>query len=215
VDTDAASDQDRQGEKERGEGVKGDAEKNKHGENGSDGTEDGGEGPVKVVETAAAVDSKTNSGSNDESKAVVNTEKDKSTSPAVLPDGDPNSSDERAAKDSTSVAALPKQSQSQTDSTTTLPNGSSKLSKKRKAEDKDEKLLDALPDDFGRVEPGAWGLSNDVEDCDRGPLLPDHLREALRRYRRSRSGGSVGFTGISLEGRDRVAPKMGGRRLFK
>lgn len=65
------------------------------------------------------------------------------------------------------------------------------------------------------VQPGAWGISKYVNELDRGPLLPDHLREALRRYKKSRSGGSVGFTGLSLQGREVAAPRMGGRRLFK
>ncbi|KAF2718996.1 histone-fold-containing protein [Polychaeton citri CBS 116435] len=49
----------------------------------------------------------------------------------------------------------------------------------------------------------------------RSPLLPDHLREALRRYKKRRTGGTVGFTGMSLEGREVAAPRMGGRRLFR
>jgi transcription initiation factor TFIID subunit 11 len=62
---------------------------------------------------------------------------------------------------------------------------------------------------------GAGGLSTSISECDRGPLLPDHLREALRRYRRARKGGTVGFTGMSLEGREVAASRMGGRRLFR
>ena len=62
---------------------------------------------------------------------------------------------------------------------------------------------------------GAGGMAPDIEECDRGPLLPDHLREALRRYKKRRAGGPVGFTGLSLEGRENTAPRMGGRRLFK
>jgi transcription initiation factor TFIID subunit 11 len=54
-----------------------------------------------------------------------------------------------------------------------------------------------------------------VRERDRGPLLPDHLREALRRYKHDRSGGTVGFTGISLEGRESTAVRNGGRRLFR
>ncbi|KAF2483372.1 hypothetical protein BDY17DRAFT_297336 [Neohortaea acidophila] len=62
---------------------------------------------------------------------------------------------------------------------------------------------------------GAGGLQSSFLECDRGPLLPDHLREALRRYKKSRAGGTVGFTGLSLEGREVAAPRMGGRRLFR
>ncbi|KAL1302908.1 hypothetical protein AAFC00_003233 [Neodothiora populina] len=54
-----------------------------------------------------------------------------------------------------------------------------------------------------------------VKEMDRGPLLPDHLREALRRYKLSREGGTVGFTGLSLEGKETVAARNGGRRLFR
>lgn len=70
-----------------------------------------------------------------------------------------------------------------------------------------------------QVEPirpgGAGGLKPFIAECDRGPLLPDHLREALRRYKKARSGGTVGFTGLSLEGREVAASRMGGRRLFR
>jgi len=70
-------------------------------------------------------------------------------------------------------------------------------------------------------EPNEEALGKDgegepkVRERDRGPLLPDHLREALRRYKASREGGAVGFTGLSLEGRETVAPRNGGRRLFR
>lgn len=61
----------------------------------------------------------------------------------------------------------------------------------------------------------AMGLRRAIDECDRGPLLADHLREALRRYKKSRYGGVVGFTGQSLEGRSVAAARMGGRRLFR
>jgi transcription initiation factor TFIID subunit 11 len=54
-----------------------------------------------------------------------------------------------------------------------------------------------------------------VHESDRGPLTPDHLREALRRYKKDRQGGSAGLGGLSLGGRDRVASRVGGKRLFR
>lgn len=49
----------------------------------------------------------------------------------------------------------------------------------------------------------------------RGPLGPDHLREALRRMKRDKVGGAAGFQGVSLTGKTMTAPKMGGRKLFR
>lgn len=49
----------------------------------------------------------------------------------------------------------------------------------------------------------------------RGPLLPDHLREALRRYKRDAVGGAAGFMGFSGEGRENVAGRTGGKKLFR
>jgi transcription initiation factor TFIID subunit 11 len=55
----------------------------------------------------------------------------------------------------------------------------------------------------------------------RGQLLPSHLREALRRYKRDCEGGNVGFSGMSTNG---LGVKgsfvwnvrgLGGRRLFR
>jgi transcription initiation factor TFIID subunit 11 len=61
----------------------------------------------------------------------------------------------------------------------------------------------------------SMGVRRQIEEVDRGPLLPDHLREALRRYKKAQYGGTVGFTGLSLEGKDNAAARMGGRKLFK
>ncbi|KAL1956806.1 hypothetical protein VTO42DRAFT_6756 [Malbranchea cinnamomea] len=54
----------------------------------------------------------------------------------------------------------------------------------------------------------------------RGPLLPSHLREALRRYKRAAEGGNVGFSGLSLNGYGVKGSfvwtvRGGGRRLFR
>lgn len=48
-----------------------------------------------------------------------------------------------------------------------------------------------------------------------GPLMPDHLREALRRYKRSQEAAGTGFMGLSLEGRETTAVRNGGKRLFR
>jgi transcription initiation factor TFIID subunit 11 len=61
----------------------------------------------------------------------------------------------------------------------------------------------------------SMGVRRQIEEVDRGPLLPDHLREALRRYKKAQYGGTVGFTGLSLEGKDNAAARMGGRKMFK
>ena len=55
----------------------------------------------------------------------------------------------------------------------------------------------------------------DIPESDRGPLMPDHLREALRRYKKDREGGSAGLQGMSLHGREQMASRTAGRRLFK
>jgi transcription initiation factor TFIID subunit 11 len=61
----------------------------------------------------------------------------------------------------------------------------------------------------------SMGVRRQIEEVDLGPLLPDHLREALRRYKKAQYGGTVGFTGLSLEGKNNAAARMGGRKLFK
>ncbi|KAF2092076.1 TAFII28-domain-containing protein [Saccharata proteae CBS 121410] len=58
-------------------------------------------------------------------------------------------------------------------------------------------------------------LEERLRDYNRGPLTPDHLREAVRRYKKDREGGAMGFLGLSLEGRERTAGRMAGKRLFK
>ena len=50
-----------------------------------------------------------------------------------------------------------------------------------------------------------------------GPLTPDHLREALRRYRRDGEGGGTGLTGFSvgLGVPGTASARLQGRRLFR
>lgn len=53
----------------------------------------------------------------------------------------------------------------------------------------------------------------------RGPLRPDHLREALRRYKLAQEGGCVGLHDLwhqqQQSGVERFATRAQGRRLFK
>ena len=65
----------------------------------------------------------------------------------------------------------------------------------------------------GLAEPANQSL----ERTDLGPLLPDHFREALRRYKRDGEGGGVGLAGVSvgLGVPGTGAARLGGKRLFK
>ncbi|KAH8880556.1 TAFII28-domain-containing protein [Thozetella sp. PMI_491] len=53
----------------------------------------------------------------------------------------------------------------------------------------------------------------------RAPLRPEHLREALRRYKASFEGGGVGIQPVwhqqQQDGVERFPPRTGGRRLFR
>jgi transcription initiation factor TFIID subunit 11 len=70
--------------------------------------------------------------------------------------------------------------------------------------------------------PDGKEVDNDAElkdrtmMLDRGPLTPDHLREALRRYKKERTGQSAGVMGVSLKGIENVAPKgVATKNLFR
>lgn len=58
----------------------------------------------------------------------------------------------------------------------------------------------------------------ELNETKRGPLTPDHLREALRRIKAERDGG-VGLLGFDRlqhsSGQERFGHKTGGRRLFR
>ncbi|KAJ9657312.1 hypothetical protein H2201_008216 [Coniosporium apollinis] len=58
-------------------------------------------------------------------------------------------------------------------------------------------------------------LAEMIHERDKGPLTPDMLREALRRYKKDQEGGGTGFVGLSLEGRERAAVRTGGKRIFR
>jgi transcription initiation factor TFIID subunit 11 len=61
--------------------------------------------------------------------------------------------------------------------------------------------------------------SRDHEGPRRGPLRPEHLREAFNRYARSGEGGGVGLQALwhaqQQDGVERFGTRTGGRRLFK
>ncbi len=75
----------------------------------------------------------------------------------------------------------------------------------------------ALRDLMKAAEGVAEPVIQPVERTDLGPLLPDHFREALRRYKRDGEGGGVGLAGVSvgLGVPGTGAARLGGRRLFK
>jgi transcription initiation factor TFIID subunit 11 len=59
-------------------------------------------------------------------------------------------------------------------------------------------------------------LTDRTKMVDRGPLTPDHLREALRRYKKERVGDSAGVMGVSLQGYENVgARREGARNMFR
>jgi transcription initiation factor TFIID subunit 11 len=63
--------------------------------------------------------------------------------------------------------------------------------------------------------PETAPLKERIKIEDRGPLTPDHVREAYRRYKKDREGGCAGLLGLSLLGRESTAAKTGGRKLFR
>jgi transcription initiation factor TFIID subunit 11 len=66
----------------------------------------------------------------------------------------------------------------------------------------------------GQTVPDDASMADRLNRIDRGPLTPDHLREALRRYRKEHPGGGAGYSGLSLKGKEIAAARMGGRKLF-
>ena len=81
------------------------------------------------------------------------------------------------------------------------------------AESRSTALQDLTKAAQGITEPANQSL----ERTDLGPLLPDHFREALRRYKRDGEGGGVGLAGVSvgLGVPGTGAARLGGRRLFQ
>ncbi|RAQ52304.1 transcription initiation factor TFIID subunit beta [Aspergillus flavus] len=73
----------------------------------------------------------------------------------------------------------------------------------------------------GTVQPTRERVFKMPPNPHRGQLLPSHLREALRRWKRDGEGGGVGFSGLSMGNlgvRGSVtwgAGSVGGRRIFR
>ncbi|KAK4130378.1 transcription initiation factor TFIID-like protein [Trichocladium antarcticum] len=79
-------------------------------------------------------------------------------------------------------------------------------------------LVEASPSANGEID--ATGKDKEAEGEDRrGPMRPEHLREALRRYRKSQEGGGVGMQLIwhqqQQNGVERFPTRTGGRRIFR
>jgi len=72
--------------------------------------------------------------------------------------------------------------------------------------------------DKDKKDEGETQKENKADDR-RGPLRPEHLREALRRYRKGLEGGGVGMQWIwhqqHQNGVDRFPTRTGGRRIFR
>ncbi|KAF1985328.1 hypothetical protein K402DRAFT_455287 [Aulographum hederae CBS 113979] len=58
-------------------------------------------------------------------------------------------------------------------------------------------------------------IQNSIKMMDRGALLPEHLQEAVRRYKRDRVGQGTGYMGLSTEGKERASVRTSGRKLFR
>lgn len=142
--------------------------------------------PTKKLEAEKANGNKDTNGDNNDSMDVDASVKQESSSPATK--DQPNS----------------EETQADTGSSATLTNGHEGDTQKDDDDDDEEVVQEA-----------SLGVRRQIDRVDRGPLLPDHLREALRRYKRAQYGGAVGFTGLSLVGKDNAAARMGGRKLFR
>ncbi|KAK4230302.1 hTAFII28-like protein conserved region-domain-containing protein [Podospora fimiseda] len=78
----------------------------------------------------------------------------------------------------------------------------------------------AAPSPNTNVEPGDQANATTAEvDDRRGPLRPEHLREAVRRYKKGGEGGIVGMQLLwnqqQHNGVERFPTRTGGRRIFR
>jgi transcription initiation factor TFIID subunit 11 len=79
------------------------------------------------------------------------------------------------------------------------------------------------PDGEADTQPTETRDPRDIRDSEvddrRGPLRPEHLREAVRRYRKGFEGGGVGMQWVYHQqqqgGVERFPTRTGGRRIFR
>lgn len=112
-----------------------------------------------------------------------------------------------AASNSNNAGPKQQQTQSQGDGAQTT-NGENPEAGDPAAEKSDENMPDASQQEKEKE-----------RDDRRGPLRPEHLREALRRYKISFEGGGVGMQLIWYQqqqnGVERFPTRTGGRRIFR
>ena len=88
------------------------------------------------------------------------------------------------------------------------------IERARQVQNEQMVLRDKFP--TGEPVPEEASIKERTKEMDRGPIQPDHLREALRRYKKDREGGSAGFLGASLGGGIlHASARMGGKKLFR
>ena len=67
------------------------------------------------------------------------------------------------------------------------------------------------------TQPNSQATPNQHHKEPLGPLLPDHIREAFRRYKMNGESGGTGVQALSLRlsGKDVCAARLNGGRLFR
>jgi len=129
----------------------------------------------------------------------------KGASPAVVANGTPQQQQPSA---NGTTASATQSAQSATDGTSAAVAAGETTPAVADKEDN--------PDDAGKDKEGT---DKPEKDDRRGPLRPEHLREAIRRYKLGQEGGGVGMQQLwhlqQQNGVDRFPTRTGGRRIFR